>query len=141
MAEARSSYNGQRNRWTYYNGSSITHSAGQDQSPQSLDDDTLNGIARTLSQLSRLGLLSIVVVDCNDGSQSKGGEPNWRGLATEQAARIVHAIDSYGGEGARMVDDVHWSLREKHWARNRGLFEGKAHITMRKLLMTPLRRE
>jgi amino-acid N-acetyltransferase len=103
--------------------------------PQFLDDDTLNGIARTLSQLGRLGLLSIVVVDCNGVS-----EPNWRKQATEQADRIVHAIDSYGGEGARMVDNVIGVSETSIGPETAAYLKGKTHVIMRKLLMTPLRR-
>ena len=103
--------------------------------PQTLDDVTLNGIARTLSQLSRLGLLSIVVVDCNGSS-----ELNWRSQAMAQADRIVYAIDSYGGKGARIVDNV-VGVSEKSIDRETAAYlGGKTKVTMRKLLMTPLRR-
>jgi amino-acid N-acetyltransferase len=105
--------------------------------PQTLDDDTLQGIARTLSQLSRLGLLSIVVVDCNGLNTDN---PNWRSLSTQQADRIVHAIDSYGGEGARIVDNVVCVSEKRHGPETAAYMRGKTHVTMRKLLMTPLRR-
>ena len=105
--------------------------------PQTLDDDTLNGVARTLSQLSRLGLLSIVVVDCN-GLHTEN--PNWRRLSTQQADRIVHAIDSYGGEGARIVDNVVCVSEKSNGPETAAYLRGKTHVTMRKLLMTPLRR-
>jgi amino-acid N-acetyltransferase len=105
--------------------------------PQTLDDDTLNGIARTLSQLSRLGLLSIVVVDCN-GSMAENA--NWRDLSTQQADRIVHAIDSYGGEGARTVDNVVGVSERSNGAETAAYLGGETYITMRKLLMTPVRR-
>ncbi len=42
--------------------------------PQTLNDDTINGIGRTLSQLARLGLISVVVVDCNDAKEQESVE-------------------------------------------------------------------
>ena len=105
--------------------------------PQSLGNSTLNGIARTLSQLRRLGLLSIVVVDTNGLSSQN---TNWRELSTQQADRIVHAIDSYGGEGARTVDNVVGVSEKSNRPEAVAYLRGKTHITMRKLLMTPLRR-
>ena len=105
--------------------------------PETLNDDTIIGIARTLSQLSRLGLLSIVVVDCNGLDHS---EPNWRSIATLQADRIVHAIDSYGGQGARIVDNIVGVSEKSNGPETAAYLRGKTHVTMRKLLMTPLRR-
>lgn len=105
--------------------------------PQTLDDDIIIGIARTLSQLSRLGLLSIVVVGCN-GLDHK--DTNWRNIATQQADRIVHAIDSYGGEGARSVDNIVGVSEKSNGPETAAYLRGKTHVTMPKLLMTPLRR-
>ncbi|RAL61243.1 hypothetical protein DID88_010322 [Monilinia fructigena] len=75
--------------------------------PQLLNDRTLNGIAKTLSQLSRLGLVSTVVIDCDDGSDTPRRTSNyeWRSRVKEQAARVVAAIDARGAE-ARLVDNV-----------------------------------
>lgn len=107
--------------------------------PQTLDDQVLEGVGRTLSQLGRLGLISVVVVDCND---RKGPElpttqleHDWRALETEQASRLVNAIDASGEIGARLVDNV-IGVSEK----STGFGSTRAHITLRKLLMTPLRR-
>ena len=105
--------------------------------PQNLDDDTMDGIARTLSQLSRLGLLSIVVVDCNGLSTEAS---NWRSRFAAQADRIVHAIDKYGGEGARTVDNVLGVSEKSKGQEAAAYLRGKTHVAMRKLLMTPLRR-
>jgi amino-acid N-acetyltransferase len=109
-------------------------------SPQTLNDETLSGIGRTLSQLGRLGLVSVVVVDCNSqgGSQLDKENSYWRAQETQQANRVVAAIDAGGGEsGARLVDNV-IEIYEK--ARNQALGRDVAHVTLRKLLMTPLRR-
>ncbi|KAI0394370.1 N-acetylglutamate synthase [Xylariaceae sp. FL0594] len=66
--------------------------------PQTVNDTTLNGVAKTLSQLRKLGLVSIVVVDC-DGDKSKQ-----RQSAMAQASRIATAIDNYDAPGARVID-------------------------------------
>ena len=105
--------------------------------PQTLDDETLHGIGRTLSQLGRLGLISVVVIDCND---AKGPNPrapkNWRLQASEQADRLIAAINANGETGARLVDNVVSVSRNT----GPGYSKSAAHITLRKLLMTPLRR-
>ncbi len=72
--------------------------------PQALDDATLTGVGHTLSQLALLGLGSVVIVDCDDGETKASRET--RLSAIEQAGRIVDAIDSFGGHGARRLDNV-----------------------------------
>jgi amino-acid N-acetyltransferase len=72
--------------------------------PQELNDATLQGVGHTLSQLALLGLSCVVVVDCNDGQ--KGIAPEDRHLAIAQAGRVVEAIDRFGGQGARRLDNV-----------------------------------
>ncbi|KAL6239235.1 mitochondrial amino-acid acetyltransferase [Aspergillus navahoensis] len=57
--------------------------------PQLLDDSTLNGVARTLSQINRLGLACCVVVDPG----SDGDTHTLRKIATEQVGRIAIAVD------------------------------------------------
>ena len=68
---------------------------------QLTDDSTLNGVGKTISQLQKLGLSSIVVVDCDDSSKDDSSQ---RKAAIAQANRIAMAIDSYGSRGARVID-------------------------------------
>ncbi|KAE8444006.1 hypothetical protein EG329_001135 [Mollisiaceae sp. DMI_Dod_QoI] len=109
--------------------------------PQTLDDETLNGIGRTLSQLGRLGLVSLVVLDCNLEATSVSAQYNlsadWRSLETEQANRLVAAIDGSGDMGARLVDNVIGVSEE---SKAPGFARTQTHVSLRKLLMTPLRR-
>lgn len=109
--------------------------------PQTLDDETLNGVGRTLSQLARLGLISVVVVDhnSNSGPQSTP-DPEWRTLATCQANRIIAAIDREGVTEARLVDNVIGVYEASDKPRYGSHTPLAAHVTLRKLLMTPLRR-
>ncbi|KAL6881526.1 N-acetylglutamate synthase [Trichoderma novae-zelandiae] len=66
--------------------------------PQRLRPDTIHGIAKTLTQLRVLGLMSVVVVDC-DTEQS-------RFTFQSEALRLCEAVDSFGKPGARLVENV-----------------------------------
>ncbi|RSL95887.1 hypothetical protein CEP52_011814 [Fusarium oligoseptatum] len=66
--------------------------------PQELDTETLRGVANTLSQLRKLGLLSVVVIDC-------GTDEN-RLTFQDQAFRLCEAIDGFGDVGARLVGNA-----------------------------------
>jgi amino-acid N-acetyltransferase len=111
--------------------------------PQSLDDNTLAGVARTLSQLVKLGLTSTVVVDCEDLARGLDhpAEADLRALASAQADRIVAAIDAYGRPGARKVDNIIGiSEKEPTTFVSAASVRGRTNVKFRKLLMTPLRR-
>ncbi|KAI0828423.1 N-acetylglutamate synthase [Hypoxylon sp. FL0890] len=69
--------------------------------PQEVNDATLDGVGKTLSQLRKLGLISIVVVDCGNVGQDEAAQ---RQIATTQANRIAMAIDNYDAPGARVID-------------------------------------
>ncbi|KAG5755995.1 hypothetical protein H9Q69_000191 [Fusarium xylarioides] len=64
--------------------------------PQEIGATTLAGVANTLSQLRKLGLLSVVVIDC--------GIDESRMTFQDQAFRLCEAIDSFGEHGARVVN-------------------------------------
>ncbi|KAH7137108.1 hypothetical protein B0J13DRAFT_505577 [Dactylonectria estremocensis] len=66
--------------------------------PQEIDSETLRGVGKTLSQLRKLGLSSVVVVDC--------GLEESRLTAQDQVFRLCDAIDAYGGPGTRLVKDL-----------------------------------
>ncbi|KAL6920773.1 hypothetical protein ACHAP8_004888 [Fusarium lateritium] len=66
--------------------------------PQEIDDETLGGVANTLSQLRKLGLLSVVVIDC--------GMDESRMTFQEQTFRLCEAIDRFAEHGARAVDNA-----------------------------------
>ncbi|KAI1457491.1 N-acetylglutamate synthase [Annulohypoxylon moriforme] len=69
--------------------------------PQEVNDATLDGVGKTLGQLRKLGLISIVVVECG---VSEGNEAAQRQTAAIQANRIAMAIDKYDAPGARVID-------------------------------------
>jgi amino-acid N-acetyltransferase len=107
--------------------------------PQSLNDDILNGVGRTISQLGRLGLSSVIVVDCNEGAESSP-DVNSRTLTTEQANRVAAAIDANGEPGTRVVNNIIGISETTAEDRSAAYLRGKVHVTLRKLLMIPLRR-
>jgi len=109
--------------------------------PQTLNDETLHGIGLTLSQLNRLGLTSVVVVDCGEYIKNDPNvDPRWRNNAEREANRIVSAIDAHGGAGARLINNVLGITETANVSGAPGYLRGNTYITMRKLLMTPLGR-
>lgn len=66
--------------------------------PQCLNRNTISGIAKTLSQLRALGLLSLVVVDCGIEADRK--------LFEEQSLLICEALESFSRPGAKLLDAV-----------------------------------
>ncbi|KAH6688071.1 amino-acid N-acetyltransferase [Plectosphaerella plurivora] len=66
--------------------------------PQALEDEELRGMAKTLSQLRKLGLISVVVLDA--------GHENSKDTYIQQAHRLQHALDENGPPGARVADYV-----------------------------------
>jgi len=74
--------------------------------PQALDDQTLEGIAVTLSQLTRLGLNIALVVDCDesDSRQTRNDTSTWETMVRDQSARIVEILEEFNAPGAFVVD-------------------------------------
>lgn len=106
--------------------------------PQVVDDVTLRGIGNTLSQIARLGMCPVVVVDCEDG---RGRMPlDAARLAVQQADRIVEAIEAYGGQGARRIDSVIAISSVDEQLQPSVKISGELRVAYRDLLMAPLRR-
>jgi amino-acid N-acetyltransferase len=108
--------------------------------PHTLSDETLYGVGRTISQLARLGLASVVIVDCESENGVKTDAATSRLLATEQAERLVVAIDSHGEPGARLVNNAIGISEKERDVGSAIYLRGTAHVTMRDMLITPLRR-
>ncbi|KAL7927310.1 hypothetical protein ACQKWADRAFT_276339 [Trichoderma austrokoningii] len=66
--------------------------------PQKLQPDTIKGIAKTLTQLQALGLMSVVVVDC-DKDES-------RSTFQYEALRLCEAIDSFSTRGSKLIENL-----------------------------------
>lgn len=106
--------------------------------PQSIDDVTLWGIGHTLSQLSRLGMSPVVVVDHEDGQRRKPLDA--AKIAVHQADRIVEAIDAYRGQGARRLDSVIGISSVDEQLLPSVRISGEVRVAHRDLLMIPLQR-
>ncbi|PKX98954.1 acetyl-CoA:L-glutamate N-acetyltransferase [Aspergillus novofumigatus IBT 16806] len=70
--------------------------------PQSLDDNIIDGVARTLSQLNRLGLTCCVVVDPG----TEGVASTLRQVAIEQADRLAVAIQKQPDSKSLRLDSA-----------------------------------
>lgn len=70
--------------------------------PQLLDSSVVNGVAKTLSQLSRLGMACCVVVDPGSGDNASA----LRKTAIEQAERISRAVDEQPDSTSVCLDSV-----------------------------------
>ena len=106
--------------------------------PHLIDDLTMRGIGHTISQIARLGMSPVVVVDHEDGQQRKSQVA--AKLAIHQADRIAEVIEAYGGQGARRLDSVIDipSACEQLLPSTRSV--GEVLVAHRELLMVPLRR-
>ena len=106
--------------------------------PQIVDDVTLRDIGHTLSQIARLGMCPVVVVDHEDGQRR---EPlDAARLAVYQADRIVEAIEAYGGQGAKRIDSVIGISSVDQQLLPSVRISGEVRVAYRDLLMAPLRR-
>lgn len=112
-------------------------------SPEDLDDEILRGIGLTLSQLAKLGLSCVVVVDQPDAQitgRSKEGNLEWRINALAQADRLVAGIDQHSGHGARRLDSIIGvSTPGVHFVSSAKVL-GNVRVVHPNLLLAPLRR-
>ncbi|KAL8641058.1 MAG: hypothetical protein Q9228_002090 [Teloschistes exilis] len=106
--------------------------------PQTIDNPTLEGVCLTLVQLVRLGMSSVVVLDC--GNDEQRSSLYLRRLAMEQADRIAASIDQYGGPGARCLDNALASSLEDEPFPSSVKVQSGTCISNRNLLLNPLRR-
>lgn len=94
--------------------------------PQSLDDNIIDGVAKTLSQLNRLGLTCCVVVDPG----TEGVASALRQVAIEQADRLAVAIQKQPDSKSLRLDSV-FSIDPSR--------PGLPQVFSRKALLNPLR--
>jgi len=112
-------------------------------SPEELDDGTLRGIGLTLSQLARLGLSCVVVVDQRDAQateRARNGGLQWKVNALEQADRVVAGIDQPGGQGARRLDSIIGVSRLGVQPTSAAKVLGNLRVIHTNLLLAPLQR-
>ncbi|EGO59067.1 acetylglutamate synthase [Neurospora tetrasperma FGSC 2508] len=78
--------------------------------PQAWDDVLLEGVAKTLTRLRDLGLLSVIVLDCDDIKPNQAS--SWHETVTQQTDRLLRAIGQYGFPAAEVVDSGIWKSTE-----------------------------
>jgi amino-acid N-acetyltransferase len=101
-----------------------------------LDDNTLEGVASTLSQLNRLGMGCCVVVDTEQGTDDQ----ETRALGAKEADRVAAAIEQHPGPGTRRLDNLLGVASNDISLNPQSPSRPESHVRYRKLLMTPLRR-
>lgn len=106
--------------------------------PQSIDETTLQNVALTLIQLNRLGMSSVVVVDCEPENQYQ--DSDLRRLATEQADRVAAAIEYHDAHSARRLDNVLQISGIATGLHSAAKVRSNIHIASRNLLLSPLRK-
>ena len=111
--------------------------------PDTIDDKTLGGVGLTLTQLSRLGMTPIVVVDQPSEKISANHHETISGRrkrALHQADRVVEAIELHNSQGARRLDTIVGSLSGINESGASVPVQGQATILEPNLLLAPLRR-
>ena len=74
--------------------------------PELLDEETVDGIGSTLSQLAKLGMNSVIVLDSSKSTTDSSPSAKWRDQSLAQVDRIVNAINFHGGPQARRIADA-----------------------------------
>ncbi|KAI9848871.1 MAG: Amino-acid acetyltransferase, mitochondrial [Sclerophora amabilis] len=111
--------------------------------PQLLSDSTLQGVGLTLSQLGRLGLCTVVVVDHQPGDHDEAtgeGTPGWREASQRQVDRIAAGIEKNSGPGARGLDNVIGISSAIDQSSRIVSVRRNVTVAFRDLLLAPLRR-
>jgi amino-acid N-acetyltransferase len=70
-----------------------------------LDEQTRKGVALTLAQLARLGLLSCVVID-GSARNTEQSWVDWRKATINQCYKLANAINAQSKTGARVLDQA-----------------------------------
>ena len=111
-------------------------------SPDLIDDATLKGIGQTLSQLSRLGLGCVVVLDHQSTQirEDNTSPQSWRPSITEQVNRVMEAIDAHNDHGSRRLDGIVELVASEAGSSAPIKVRGRARVINRSLLLAPLKR-
>ena len=106
--------------------------------PERLNDVTLADIGHTLSQLSALGLRSVLVVDCDVRAVGDARSPKeLRHFVLSQADRVVAGIAASRGVAVQRLDQVLGVTSGHSLAHQK---DSEISVTSREQLLAPLRR-
>ncbi|KAF2098725.1 N-acetylglutamate synthase [Rhizodiscina lignyota] len=108
--------------------------------PQTLSDVTLDGVALTIAQLARLGMMSTVVVGCGGLKVSTPEDfQRWRDLITEQSHRLAVAIQRVGKTRAQLLDQILGVSDQAGAIPSNVQLRGGVQISYYQLLLSALR--
>ena len=105
---------------------------------QSLDDSTVDGIVRTISQLKRLGLYCLIVLDCSQDNVKNAKEVRETALA--QADRLASAFGREKSAKARCINDMFTVNPVAQNVVSTMPVRGSVEVQHRGLLIQPLSR-
>lgn len=102
--------------------------------PQQVDETTLRGVAKTLAQLRALGLLSVIVLDC----EIRPDDGQWARNLNHQVYRLAAAIDEYGEPWTTIVDSALSRRLYSTQPPDTFLAKDDIYIAQHEALITPL---
>jgi amino-acid N-acetyltransferase len=102
--------------------------------PETLEDATLDGVALTLSQLVKLDMRILVVLDCGSESLKETKQS-----FAEQADHLIQAIARHSPEGAQVVNGAIEISSDRSQIDN-GKATTQASVGIPNLLLDPLKR-
>lgn len=101
-----------------------------------MDDTILEGIVRTVSQLKRLGLSCVIVLDCGDSGVPTHEVP--RAEVIFQADRLVTLLQNETSEGARRLQDIFVVDEVSKEINSTVPVRGSIEVHIKDLLLHPL---
>ncbi|GAB7357654.1 hypothetical protein MBLNU459_g0148t1 [Dothideomycetes sp. NU459] len=108
-------------------------------SPHLVNDEVLDGIALTLSQLVRLDMQIVVVLDCAE-ELSASGNTQFKEVYRQQADKIVTALERHNNSGARYVDSALSLSDPLPRIGSVAPVKGSVAVGIPKLIIEPLKR-
>ncbi|OAA62562.1 acetylglutamate synthase [Niveomyces insectorum RCEF 264] len=123
------------------------------QDPDTLDDETLAGLAKTFVQLRALGLISVIVIGRtqstagNLSGHSQHSGRGWFDYVTHETLRVAAAIDKYGEPVTSIANfAVTWDDAKSERAlqherlQDAGFAPGRIYVDREDALLGPLRK-
>lgn len=107
--------------------------------PHLMEDDVLDGIAVTLSQLVRLDMQIAIVLNCEEELSASGSEP-YKDVYRKQADRVVAALERHNNAGARYVDAALSLSDTTPQQDSTAPVRGAVTVGIPKLIVEPLKR-
>ena len=109
--------------------------------PQLLDDEIIQGLARTISQVKRLGLCCVIVLDPEqDGTGALDSSSSLRRSAIEQSDRLVSELEKHMKIRACRLDDAFNAKNVSREVTPTVPVLGAVEVNHRDLIVRPLSR-